>query len=690
MEEQNINLVKKKIDHLIAMSTEGRLQRYIQDIDKATLLALLHEISSFPITTLDNDTAKNIKEIILQFKQIVEKYKFDESLEDAPKNDKKASGTQAKQIAKRLLEEEQIILFKDQYNDGFAFLPQDKFKIVKLKSEEFKQLASYSVWNLMGIMPSNEVLRTVSRVLEGQAIFASPQYTLHVRIAEYDNAVWYDLGNGNVVRIDTDGWSIVNNPPILFRSFRHQLQQVHPLKGGNITDIITFININEQDEQLLFLVNLISYFIPNFPHPLLVLYGEQGAGKTTPLRLIKSLIDPSQLKTLTAPDTLREFVQIASHHYFYFLDNLSYLPNWLSDALARACTGDGFSKRELYSDDNDIIYSFQSGIGLNGINLVVQKADLLDRSILLGLERIPRNKRKTELEFWKAFEERKAFLLGAIFDVVAGALKEYKNIHLKELPRMSDFTLWGCAIAKALGYTQESFITAYYNNIDKQNDEAIEANPVGKAIVELMLDTDFWEGQPSELLSELDKITGKLKINTNSRDWPKSASSLSKKLQLVSVNLAESGIIVKRFEKARPRKISISKIRENTDNGDATSNNSKNESNPTSSVVEEKITNAVNNAVGENEANITLQTLATTPTVLSILSKEALLQKTEEYKALLLNDVDLQKQEKEARKKLNTLDKESPEYAEFYHVCFALRSEGEKRGLWGFIPSPNE
>ena len=85
-----------------------------------------------------------------------------------------------------------------------------------------------------------------------------------------------------------------------------------------------------------------------------------------------------------------------------------------------------------------------------------------------------------------------------------------------------------------------------------------------------------------------------------------------------------------------------------------------------------------------------MQTLATTPTVLSILSKEALLQKTEEYKALLLNDVDLQKQEKEARKKLNTLDKESPEYAEFYHVCFALRSEGEKRGLWGFIPSPNE
>src|SRR5258708_5140361 len=199
-------------------------------------------------------------------------------------------------------------------------------------------------------------------------------------------------------------------------------------------------------------------FIPGFPHAILVLFGPQGAGKTTPQRLLKSLIDPSALKVLSAPDSQKEFVQLAMHHYFFFFDNLTFIQEWLSNCLSRAVTGDGFSKRELFSDDDDIIYSFQRIVALNGITLVAQKADLLERSILLGLERIPKNKRRTEKEFWKTFEQKKPYLLGAIFDSVAEAIKRYPNIQLTEHPRMADVMDWGCAIAETLGYTQEQFI----------------------------------------------------------------------------------------------------------------------------------------------------------------------------------------------------------------------------------------
>ena len=43
----------------------------------------------------------------------------------------------------------------------------------------------------------------------------------------------------------------------------------------------------------------------------------------------------------------------------------------------------GFSKRQLYTDDDDIIYHFRRCIGFNGINLRATKADLLDRAIII-------------------------------------------------------------------------------------------------------------------------------------------------------------------------------------------------------------------------------------------------------------------------------------------------------------------
>ena len=54
----------------------------------------------------------------------------------------------------------------------------------------------------------------------------------------------------------------------------------------------------------------------------------------------------------------------------------------------------------------------------------------------------------------------------------------------------------------------------------------------------------------------------------------------------------------------------------------------------------------------------------------------------------LLRDNELIRQEKELRGKLPLLEKSSKEYDEFYHQWFALRSEGESRGLWDFMPLP--
>jgi len=90
-------------------------------------------------------------------------------------------------------------------------------------------------------------------------------------------------------------------------------------------------------------------------------------------------------------------------------------------------TGSGFSKRQLYTDYHDIIYSFKRCLGFNGINLVATKADLQDRGLIIQLERIPDKKRRKIKDIWNDFNEIKAQCLGYIFDILVKVLKEKEN-----------------------------------------------------------------------------------------------------------------------------------------------------------------------------------------------------------------------------------------------------------------------
>jgi hypothetical protein len=283
---------------------------------------------------------------------------------------------------------------------------------------------------------------------------------------------------------------------------------------------------------------------------------------------MKELIDPSELRLgFSVPRDVFEFAQTANHHLFLFYDNLTTMPLWFSDALSRAITGSSFSKRQLYTDDDDIIYSFQRIVALNGINQVVIKSDLLDRSILLHLERIPTNKRKEESVFWREFDEDKPLILGAIFDVLAKALQIYPTLDLPKLPRLADFARYGYAIAEAAGFGGDKFLQAYFKNIDGMHDAAIEANPLAQVVVEFMKDKSKWTGTAAKLLGLLTGIAVNMNLN-QSKDWPKDAASFGKELNLIATNLQFKGI---HFERSRKneRLLTFTKTTDGTDGNDS-------------------------------------------------------------------------------------------------------------------------
>ncbi len=122
------------------------------------------------------------------------------------------------------------------------------------------------------------------------------------------------------------------------------------------------------------------------------------------------------------------------------LDNLHRLPQWASDDLCRAITGGGFAKRVLYTDDDDFLYDFNRAVILNGISIPGSSPDLLDRSILIELSRLPEDRRRDREALMSEFEAARPRILGAICSVLSDAMARIGSIKLDRLPRMADWT----------------------------------------------------------------------------------------------------------------------------------------------------------------------------------------------------------------------------------------------------------
>jgi len=314
---------------------------------------------------------------------------------------------------------------------------------------------------------------------------------------------------------------------------------VDPVSGGDPWKVFDFINVGD-NHKLLVLTYIISNLVPDIPHPIVHPHGPQGSGKTCLCNIIKKLVDPSSIEAIISPRDPAQLIQVIAHHHVAIFDNLSNLPDWMSDILAQACTGGGFSKRMLYSDDEDIIYKVKRCIGINGINLMISKPDLMDRSILLHLGRIPPNKRIKESDLWARFERARPGILGGMFDALSKAMAIYPTVKLQSLPRMADFCQWGYALAQALGRKGDEFIDSYRMNIERQNEEVLTNNTLAQAVLKLMADRETWDGTVKEAYLALEKAVEPDKKNDDT--FPKTERSLRSHLNRIQVNLLDAGI----------------------------------------------------------------------------------------------------------------------------------------------------
>ena len=442
-------------------------------------------------------------------------------------------------------------LCKDQHGDPFAVVEVgDHVEVWPLHHRAFGLWLRRLFREETGKVPNADALRSALHQLEAQAVFEGQTLALHNRVAQDDEAFWYDLTAQDwaAVKMEPGSWEVHEFPPVLFRRQQHQQPQPRPVRGGDPRQLFDFLNVAEGD-QLLLLGWAIASLVPDIAHPIVGFHGPKGSAKSTSQRLLGLLIDPSATETLTLPRDVAQLVQLLSHHYCPVFDNVDGLPSWISDALCRAVTGEGMSKRRLYTDDDDVIYSYRRVILMNGINIVAQRPDLLDRSILIGLERVADGSRRGEHELLEGFRVARPSILGGMIDTLAAAMQLVPEVEVSNLPRMADFARWGEAIARALGHEPGEFLAAYQRNQERQVREAVDASTVAQAVMALMEGISAWDGTATELLQELERVGEDVGLFHRSavgtvqlRGFPTEPHVLVRRLKEVSADLEAQGL----------------------------------------------------------------------------------------------------------------------------------------------------
>ena len=436
--------------------------------------------------------------------------------------------------------------FYDQYNDACALIElEDHNETWPISSQTFKR---YLIKWLVEAekIPSSETVATLKNLSEAHALQSNICYPLYNRVAEQSGAVYIDMADKewHAIRISKDGAQVINKVPPIFRRYSHQLPIEIDLKGQR-EDYQKYLNIfNFEHQRTLVEVYVGCLFIPSIPKPILIPHGHYGAAKSTFCKNIRALIDPSQLPLLAMKNDEKELPQLLNHHYCPFFDNVSELPQKTSDMLCRACTGEGITKRTLFTDDDDRIYQYRRGVALNGINVPSTAPDLIDRALMVELKRIPEAKRLTEKEVEAILGPLRAKAIGYICKTLADAMKIVDEIEkeITERPRMADFAIFGESLARSMGYEKNIFLSSYLK-LAKENAAIAVREHMLAGILLKFSETDKGVELPfADFYTRLRLMAEQDRLDTRSYEWPKSATAMGRKLNTLAPALEEIGL----------------------------------------------------------------------------------------------------------------------------------------------------
>src|SRR5215208_2504957 len=379
------------------------------------------------------------------------------------------------------------------------------------------------------VFPSRAA-QEVAGHFEAIALFEGHEEEVFTRVAGREGMIYVDLCDASwrAAEISVDGWRVLSSAdvPVRFVRARGMLSLPEPRSApGALESLRGLLNLGDDDigkrNWRLILAWMAQAFVPSGPYPVLTLLGPQGSAKSTAQKILRNIIDASSVPLRSAPRDEHNLYIDARAGWVIALDNMSSLPGWLSDALCRLATGGGFSTRQLYTDQDQILFDAMRPVILNGIGDVITRPDLLDRALIINLPPIPKEARKLERTLEAEVEEAKSGILGALFTAVASGLASQDGVKLDGLPRMADFARWGAATEEALGGEAGTFMEAYAASQEEAVETALDSWPIVEPLWEFAKgfegEDEAWIGTATELFNTLnEKAEDDLK---RAKDW---------------------------------------------------------------------------------------------------------------------------------------------------------------------------
>ncbi|WP_331453030.1 ATP-binding protein [Streptomyces sp. SS162] len=389
-----------------------------------------------------------------------------------------------------------------------------------------------------GSVPSQSALADAMTVLEGIAAAADPRVP-HVRVARHDGHIVVDLADadGRCVIIGPDGWERAARSPVLFRRSGAMKPLPPPVRDGDgLAKLRGLLNTDEDGFRLL-VAWLVAAFIPDLPHPIVTLRGEQGTAKSYTAGMVIGIIDPSGAPKRTAPRDIKSWATQAFNSWALCLDNVSIIPDWLSDALCRAVTGDGIVDRALYTDDDVVVLEFRRVLAMTTIDAGALAGDLAERLLTIELGLIPDHKRREEAEMNAAYADAHPAILASLFDLLAQVLKVLPDVVLTDRPRMADFARILAAVDRVQGWnTLESYRSSARDAVA----DVLDGEPFAQAVVALV-DAAGPAGVTLTAQELLDAVQAPERLP---KKWPKDSTRAAGQLKRLAPALRTIGVEV--------------------------------------------------------------------------------------------------------------------------------------------------
>jgi hypothetical protein len=441
-----------------------------------------------------------------------------------------------------------------------AYVKDDVRHITPIRSDEVRGIVGMRVKN------KNQV-ESALMYMDALARRGGVRYDLNVRVSDMCGEIWIDTASPewDAIRVSRGGWTHHHQPPIMFKRYSH-MKELHVVPGAkkDLDEYVSMMNMASEDDKILYMGYLASLFFPSIDHPILMPLGPQGSAKTTMSIMTRLVVDPSELETRGMPKDADVLPQVLMHHYTPVFDNCGYIDQSVSDVLCQACTGGGFSKRRLYTDDEDVTFTFRRAVVMNGISAPSMSPDLIDRTIIVELDRILEGMRKEKKVIERKRDAILPYVRGYLLDVVSQVMKNGTD-EFTALPRMADFARIADACTREMGFKKGRFMEIYMERARQNQKEALSSDPVADALVDYLEANGGYDGSASKLLEELE---GKVSINTKKEaTWPKTANHLSEFiLGKLKPGLMSLGWYPEKVRTKTKRSLKITKCNKDTEN----------------------------------------------------------------------------------------------------------------------------